>query len=104
MTKNEPRYETGATKYPAKTGADAADEFSQAAAGNRRPAGGMGLTRRMGEVEDKTRQSEGQNPPKPATPSPATEKTSGAGPSVAEHSKDAKAPKDGRQPGAYVKR
>ena len=41
--------------------------------------------------------------PKPATPSPATEKVSGAGPALAEHSKDAKAPKRGRQPGAYVK-
>lgn len=37
------------------------------------------------------------------TPSPATEKVSGAGPAVAEHSKDAKAPKAGRQAGAYVK-
>ncbi|RVD57581.1 hypothetical protein EN828_05440 [Mesorhizobium sp. M2D.F.Ca.ET.185.01.1.1] len=41
--------------------------------------------------------------PKPATPSPATEKVSGAGPAIAEHSEDAKAPKGGRQPGAYVK-
>lgn len=40
---------------------------------------------------------------KQATPSPAPQKTSGAGPSIAEHSKDAKAPKGGRQPGAYVK-
>ena len=38
-----------------------------------------------------------------ATPSPATEKTSGAGPAIAERSKDAKAPRAGRQPGAYVK-
>ncbi|HEV2503777.1 MAG TPA: DUF2934 domain-containing protein [Mesorhizobium sp.] len=38
-----------------------------------------------------------------ATPSPATEKTSGAGPAIAERSKDAKAPKGGRQPGAYIK-
>ncbi|RWB69534.1 MAG: hypothetical protein EOQ50_26270 [Mesorhizobium sp.] len=40
---------------------------------------------------------------RPATPSPATEKVAGAGPAIAEHSKDAKAPKGGRQPGAYVK-
>jgi hypothetical protein len=39
-----------------------------------------------------------------ATPSPATEKVSGAGPALAERSKDAKAPSPGRQPGAYVKR
>jgi hypothetical protein len=54
-------------------------------------------------VEDKTRQSEGQNPKRQPTPSAAPEKTSGAGPAIAEHSKDAKAPKSGRQPGAYVK-
>ncbi|CDX36558.1 hypothetical protein P9273_14510 [Mesorhizobium sp. WSM4935] len=41
--------------------------------------------------------------PNPATPSPATEKVSGSGPAIAEHSKDAKAPKSGRQLGAYVK-
>ncbi|ESY67002.1 hypothetical protein NKJ90_24865 [Mesorhizobium sp. M0051] len=97
MTENETRYETGATKYPAKTGADASDEFSQDAAGNKKPAGGMGLTRRMGEVEDRTRQSEGQNPPRRAAPSAATQKASSASPAVAERrSKDAKAPKSGR--------
>ena len=38
------------------------------------------------------------------TPSPSTEKVSGAGPAIAEHSKDAKAAKSGRHPGAYVKK
>jgi hypothetical protein len=38
-----------------------------------------------------------------ATPSPETRKFAGAGPAIAERSKDAKAPKPGRQPGAYVK-
>jgi len=37
------------------------------------------------------------------TPSPDTRKFAGAGPAMAEHSKDAKAPKSGRQPGAYKK-
>lgn len=99
MTGNENRRETGATKYPAVS----ADhkEFSQDAAGNNKPAGGIGLTRPTGEVEDKTHQSDGQN--QRSTPSPSTEKTSGAGPAVSEHSKDAKAPRTGRQPGAYVK-
>lgn len=52
-------------------------------------------------VEDapESSQSSGHRP----TPSPATEKTSGAGPAIAERSKDAKAPRAGRQPGAYVK-
>ncbi|TGQ42040.1 MULTISPECIES: hypothetical protein [unclassified Mesorhizobium] len=91
MTENETRYEHGATKYPAKKDADASDQFSQEAAGNKKPAGGMGLTRKLGEVEDKTRQSEGQNPPKQAAPRP-------------ERSKDATASKSGRHPGAYVKK
>ena len=95
--------ETGARKFPAKADADASDAFSQDAATNKRPADGMGLTEPVDEVNEKTRHSEGKNPPKRPTPSPATEKVSGAGPAIAEHSKDAKAPRSGRQPGAYVK-
>ena len=63
-----------------------------------------GLTEPVDEVDEKTRLSDGQQPSKMPTPSPATEKVSGAGPAIAEHSKDAKAPKAGRQPGAYVKK
>ncbi|OWK21164.1 hypothetical protein [Mesorhizobium amorphae] len=103
MTANENRRETGATKYPAKNDPDPSDNFSQDAAGNKKPASGMGLTRPAGDVDEKTRQSDGQNPPRPAAPSPDTQKTSGAGPPIAERSKDAKAPKAGRQPGAYKK-
>ncbi|RUX23124.1 hypothetical protein EOA27_01425 [Mesorhizobium sp. M2A.F.Ca.ET.037.01.1.1] len=95
--------ETGARKYPANTDPDPSDEFSQDAASNERPHVDPGLSRKQGEVEDKTHQSEGRNPPRQPTPSPATEKSSGAGPAVAEHSKDAKAPRSGRQPGAYMK-
>lgn len=97
------RYETGARKYPARTGPDPNDDFSSDAAGNKPPAGGMGLTRPADQTNEETHQSEGQNPPRRVTPSPATEKTSGAGPAISEHSKDAKAPRSGRQPGAYVK-
>jgi hypothetical protein len=61
-----------------------------------------GLTETLDDTQDKTRQSEGTNPSH-ATPSPATQKGSGAGPAIAEHSKDAKTPSGGRQPGAYVK-
>ncbi|RWM91870.1 MAG: hypothetical protein EOR84_20035 [Mesorhizobium sp.] len=78
MTENETRYEHGATKYPPKKVADASDQFSQEAAGNKKPAGGMGLTRSRDEVEDKTRQSEGQDPPRRSTPAPASKKTSSA--------------------------
>lgn len=62
-----------------------------------------GLTEPVDDVDEKTRHSDGQQPSRQATPSPATEKVSGAGPAIAEHSKDAKAPRAGRQPGAYVK-
>ena len=53
--------ETGATKYPAKEGADPSDQFSQDAAGNKTPRNGIGLTKPRGEVNDKTHQSDGQN-------------------------------------------
>lgn len=79
-------------KLPARQDADAQDEFSQEAAANRPPASGMGLTP---SADDQAKRH--------ATPSPAPQKTSGLGPAIAEHSKDAKAPKGGRQAGAYVK-
>ncbi|WP_442580589.1 hypothetical protein ACSBOB_00870 [Mesorhizobium sp. ASY16-5R] len=63
-----------------------------------------GLTESVDDVDEKTRHADGQQPSRQPTPSPATEKLSGAGPAIAEHSKDAKAPKAGRQPGAYVKK
>ncbi|PSJ63458.1 hypothetical protein C7I84_06175 [Mesorhizobium ephedrae] len=53
---------------------------------------------------DKTTQRSGKTGGRQATPSPAPEKVSGAGPAAAEHSKDAKAARSGRQPGAYVKK
>jgi len=62
MSDNENHRETGATKYPAKTGADPSDAFSQDAAGNKKPKNGAGLTRPVNEVDDKTHQSDGQNP------------------------------------------
>jgi hypothetical protein len=78
VTENETRYEHGATKYPPKKVADASDQFSQEAAGNKKPAGGIGLTRSRDEVEDKTRQSKGQDPPRQSTPDSASEKISSA--------------------------
>jgi hypothetical protein len=62
MSDNEHHRETGATKYPARTGADPSDAFSQDAAGNKKPKNGVGLTRPVNEVDDKTHQSDGQNP------------------------------------------
>ena len=79
-------------KPPARQDADAQDEFSREAAGGRPPGDGMALTHKSDEKARKR-----------ATPSPAAQKTSGLGPAIAERSKDAKAPRSGRQPGAYVK-
>jgi hypothetical protein len=76
-------------------------QFSQDAASNT-PPDGIGNSEPVDDVDEKTRHSDGHNR-KLSTPSPSTEKVSGAGPAIAEHSKDAKAPKAGRQPGAYVK-
>lgn len=75
-------------------------DFSQDAALDVHPHG-IGNSEPLDDVDEKTRHSDGQNP-EGATPSPDMEKL-GAGSAIAEHSKDAKAPKAGRQPGAYVK-
>ncbi len=81
-----------AHRPPARQDADAQDEFSREAAGSRPPGDGVRLTSTSDEKAGKR-----------ATPSPAPQKTSGLGPAIAERSKDAKAPRSGRQPGAYVK-
>jgi len=88
MTDQENKRETGARHLPAKTDADANEDFSQAAAENRKPKGGVGLTEPDGDANEKTRHYDGQNPGRPAN-SPATEQVSGAGPAMAQHSKDA---------------
>lgn len=68
MSGDENHRETGATKYPARTGADPSDAFSQDAAGNKKPKDGIGLMRPTDEVDDKTHQSDGQNPLRQLTP------------------------------------
>jgi hypothetical protein len=84
--------QSGSGAVPTKFDADASDEVSQEA-------------QKEGTL---TESSDGSAISKPQTrvptPSPAIEKVAGAGPAIAEHSKDAKAPKGGRQPGAYVKK
>ena len=78
---------------PAQSDANASDEVSQEA----QKKGTL-----LHESKEGSARSNAQSG-RP-TPSPATEKVAGAGPAIAEHSKDAKAPKGGRQPGAYVKK
>lgn len=97
MTRVQNNRETGATKYPAREGSDPSADFSQDAAENKKPKGGTGLSRPPGEVDDRTHQSDGQNPSRGKGSSPATQKTAGAGPAIADRSKDARAPKGGRQ-------
>lgn len=63
MSGNENHRETGARKYPPKTGYDPSDDFSQDAAENKKPKDGVGLTRPVNDVDDRTHQSDGQNPP-----------------------------------------
>lgn len=99
--KPDNRRETGARKYPADN-RTAESETSQDAA-LPKPKAPYGLTESVDDTNEKTRHSDGVNPSRRPTPSPATEKVSGAGPAIAEHSKDAKAPRAGRQPGAYKK-
>jgi hypothetical protein len=54
------------------------------------------------ETLDQTHRSDGARKSR-AKPSREPQKFAGAGPAIAEHSKDAKAPKAGRQRGASVK-
>jgi hypothetical protein len=59
-------YETGARKYPARTGPDPSDAFSQDAAGNRPPASSAGLTGRA----DDPRKSQRKPGHEDASPEP----------------------------------
>ncbi len=68
-------------------------EFSQDAAENKLPPGEFGNSEPVDDANEKTRHSDGQNPP--------MEQAAGAGPAIAERSRDARAPQ-GRQPGAYT--
>lgn len=100
--RDENHRETGARKYPPEPGEMDRDRAGLEAAENK----GSGLSEPMSETPEKVRKSDGQNPPaRQATPSPASEKLAGAGPAIAERSKDAKAAKGtaARQPGAFVK-
>lgn len=88
--------ETGARKYPAAK-PEAHETDTHAGMPTANP---FGITQPLDETSEKTRQSDGVDQPKP---SPAIEKVAGAGPAMADHSKDAKALKSGRHSGSYVK-
>jgi hypothetical protein len=93
-------------------------DFSQDAA-LESPPENMGNAESVDDVDEQTRHSDGQNPPRSdhfsqeyrrdvritqseSEPNPATQQVSGAGPAIAERSKDARATVPNRQPGAYV--
>ena len=90
MGGNENHRDAGSSAHPAKSDADASDQVSQE--GQKK---GTILTETMRGSRSEARHSKAPGGP---TPSPSAEKVSGAGPAIAEHSKDAKAPKAGRQP------
>ncbi|MHA6641108.1 hypothetical protein [Mesorhizobium sp. A623] len=63
-------YETGARKYPARTGPDPSDAFSQDAAGNKPPASGVGLTENADDPRKDERKSSRKPGHKDASPEP----------------------------------
>lgn len=67
--------ETGARKLMPKTRPDVTDEFSQKAAENKRPPTGVGNTEQVDDVDEKTRHSDGRQPPR-RQPEPAPAKPS----------------------------
>ncbi|MEO9341052.1 hypothetical protein ABFT80_27050 [Mesorhizobium sp. SB112] len=91
MTRNENNRKTGARK-PEEVKEDKKNEFSLDAALNKKPAQGQGLSQPMDEANEKTRRSEGVNPNAGEAGNVPIEKTTGAGPGIAAHSKDAKVP------------
>lgn len=74
----KPSYETGA-REPKSGKRD--PHFDQNAAGNKPPKNGQGNSQPVGETNEKTRQSDGKR-------SGDTMHDSGAGPAIAERSKD----------------
>lgn len=59
-------YETGARKYPARSGPDPIDDFSQDAAGNKPPGSRGGLTRKNDSEEKRVKRPDD----KEASPEP----------------------------------
>lgn len=95
-------YETGVREPVEKVQADANEETSQVAGNNKLPPTPLGNSEPVDDVDEKTRHSDGHSPPFEGSPSPSTEQAAGAGPAIAERSKDAHAAVPNRQPGAYV--
>jgi hypothetical protein len=64
-------YESGARKYPARTGPDPSDDFSQDAAGNKPPGKGRGISEKVDTEKKRTRhEKEGSPEPDHVNPPP----------------------------------
>ena len=63
MGDNRNNRETGARHAAAKSDADASEAFSQDAATNRKPPGGIGNAEPLDDHNEKTRHYDGQQPP-----------------------------------------
>lgn len=63
-----PYYPEISARKPAKNYRDPNDKVSQKAAENRRPADNYGNTEPTGDTNERTRHSDGQNPPIPGPP------------------------------------
>lgn len=87
-------------ELPAKSDADGNSTVIQNAEANNPAARDPRHVVPGNETSGQNPQTDGKKPERTPSPDPAK---SGAGPAIAEHSKDAKAPNGGRQPGAYVK-
>jgi hypothetical protein len=95
-------YGTDAREPVAKTQPDANEEAPQNAAANKLPPALFDNSEGADDVDGKNPHSDGHSPPIEGSPSPSTEQVAGAGPAIAERSKDAHAAVLNRQPGAYV--
>jgi hypothetical protein len=102
MTSRTNLRETGARGPIVKQDTDANDTVSQDAAANRPPVHRPGNSPPPDETNEKTCQSGAKGPSTKS--SLETRQHSGAGPALAEHSKDAKALESGRQAAAYEKK
>jgi hypothetical protein len=97
-TMNDNHRETGARKLEAD---HRPKETDQDAALTEKPQP-YGLTEPSSDVHEKTRHSDGQNPPG-TSPAGDSMKTAGAGPAIAEHSRDAATPHGARKADRDVK-
>lgn len=97
-----PTYKTGARKPAENEQCGATNETSPAASENNLSAAPSGKSEPVDDLDEENTHLDEQRPPFQGSPSPSTEQIAGAGPAIAERSKDAHTSVPNRQPGAYV--